>query len=212
MATALGYVELHNFVKFRGFERRDTRMLEFPLDSLRCHEHKGHQISIIMFTGEEKCGDKRPSSMELYAMATITRDEMRAVDRKRAEMKNQSDEARSDGPTDVDWSDECYFTFPVCLSLGILSRLLTHYQHLVLVVDGFGRCRMLHSYFDGKLYVQFSELLDFGYMIREPLEGQKYFDTVDREDFLEKFNVLLYWAWPVAQGSTIANVPWICGT
>ncbi|CAI7587156.1 unnamed protein product [Penicillium bialowiezense] len=196
MATAPEYDEVYNFVKFPGFERRDTRMLEFPLDSQRCHEHKGHQISIIMFTGEEKCGDKRPSSMELYALATITRDEMRAVDRKRAEMKNQSDEARSDGPTDVDWSDECYFTFP----------------HLVLVMDTFGRCRMLHSYFDGKLYVQFSELLDFGYMIREPPEGQKYFDTIDKEDFLEKFNVLLYWAWPVAQGSTIANVPWICGT
>lgn len=70
---------------------------------------------------------------------------------------------------------------------------------------------MFQSYFDGKLHVQFSELLDLGHMIAVPAYGEKYFDMVDRKDFLEKLNLLLKWAWPFAQGNTVANVPRICG-
>ncbi|KAI2695443.1 hypothetical protein CBS147332_9372 [Penicillium roqueforti] len=91
--------------------------------------------------------------------------------------------------------DECYFTFP----------------HLVFLMDKFGGCRMLQSYFNGKLHVQFSEILDLGHMIAVPAYRQKYFDMVDRKDFLEKLNLLLKWAWPIPQGNTVANVPRNCG-
>ncbi|KAJ6149842.1 hypothetical protein N7471_001041 [Penicillium samsonianum] len=176
--------------KFLDFECTNTEKLEFPLDSLSCHEHKGHQRSIVGFRNQEKCGDKRPSSMELFAIAALTHREMTKVDRERS-YKNRSDESRSD----EDRSDECYFTFP----------------HLVFLMDKFGGCRMFQSYFDGKLHVQFSELLDLGHMIAVPAYGEKYFDMVDRKDFLEKLNLLLKWAWPIPQGNTVANVPRTCG-
>ncbi|CAI7567869.1 unnamed protein product [Penicillium palitans] len=176
--------------EFLDFECTDTEKLECPLDSLSCHEHKGHQRSIVGFCNQEKCGDKRPSSMELFAIAVLTHTEMTQVDRQRS-YENRWDESRSN----EDRSDECYFTFP----------------HLVFLMDKFGGCRMFQSYFDGKLHVQFSELLDLGHMIAVPAYGEKYFDMVDRKDFLEKLNLLLKWAWPFAQGNTVANVPRICG-
>jgi hypothetical protein len=109
--------------EFLDFECTNTEKLEFPLDSLSCHKHKGHQRSIVGFCNQEKCGDKRPSSMELFAIAALTHEEIRQVDWKRS-YKNRSDESRSD----KDRSDECYFTFPVCLSfLGIVSLLLTYH-------------------------------------------------------------------------------------
>ena len=56
--------------------------------------------------------------MELFAIAALTYEEMAEVDQKRS-YKNRSDEDRS---------DECHFTFPVCLSfLGIVSLLLTYH-------------------------------------------------------------------------------------
>jgi hypothetical protein len=48
-------------------------------------------------------------------------------------------------------------------------------------------------------------------MIAVPAYGEKYFDMVDRKDFLEKLNLLLKWAWPIPQGNTVADVPRICG-
>lgn len=78
-------------------------------------------------------------------------------------------------------------------------------------MDKFGGCRMFQSYFDGKLHVQFSELLDLGHMIAVPAYGEKYFDMVDRKDFLEKLNLLLKWAWPFPQGNTVAKFPRFCG-
>ena len=109
--------------EFLDFECTNTEKLEFPLDSLSCHEHKGHQRSLVGFCNQEKCGDKRPSSMGLFAIAALTHREMTEVDRERS-YKNRSDESRSD----EDRPDECYFTFPVCLSfLGIVSLLLTYH-------------------------------------------------------------------------------------
>ncbi|CAG7960939.1 unnamed protein product [Penicillium nalgiovense] len=181
--------------EFLDFECTNTEKLEFPLDELSCHEHKGHQRSIVGFCNQEKCGDKRPSSMELFAIAALTHEEMTEVDRERS-YKNRSDESRSDeSRSDEDRSDECYFTFP----------------HLVFLMDKFGGCRMFQSYFDGKLHVQFSELLDLGHMIAVPAYGEKYFDMVDRKDFLEKLNLLLKWAWPFPQGNTVAKFPRFCG-
>ncbi|KAJ5855658.1 uncharacterized protein N7529_009602 [Penicillium soppii] len=176
--------------RFLDFECTNTEKLEFPLDSLSCHKHKGHQRSLVGFRNPEKCGDKRPSSMELFAIAALTHREMTRVDQERS-YKYRPDESRSD----KDRSGECYFTFP----------------HLVFLMDQSGGCRMFQSYFDGKLHVQFSELLDLGHMIAVPAYGQKYFDMVDRKDFLEKLNLLLKWTWPIIQGSTVANVPRICG-
>ncbi|KAJ6190493.1 hypothetical protein N7519_000514 [Penicillium mononematosum] len=176
--------------EFLDFECTNTEKLEFPLDSLSCHEHKGHQRSIVGFCNQEKCGDKRPSSMEVFAIAALTHREMTRVDRKRS-YKNGSDESRLNEYR----SDECYFTSP----------------HLVFLMDKFGGCRMFQSYFDGKLQVQFSELLDLGHMIAVPAYGEKYFDMVDRKDFLGKLNLLLKWAWHFPEGNTVANVPRICG-
>ncbi|OQE84188.1 hypothetical protein PENNAL_c0027G01885 [Penicillium nalgiovense] len=110
--------------EFLDFECTNTEKLEFPLDELSCHEHKGHQRSIVGFCNQEKCGDKRPSSMELFAIAALTHEEMTEVDRERS-YKNRSDESRSDeSRSDEDRSDECYFTFP----------------HLVFLMDKFGGC------------------------------------------------------------------------
>ncbi|KAJ5615706.1 hypothetical protein N7537_000820 [Penicillium hordei] len=147
----LGSVLLSVCREFLDFECTNTEKLEFPLDSLSCHKHKGHQRSIVGFRNQEKYGDKRPSSMELFAIAALTHREMTKVDRERL-YKNRS--------------DKCYFTFP----------------HLVFLMDKSGGCRMFQSYFDGKLHVQFSELLDLGHMIAVPAYGEKYFDTVDRKD------------------------------
>ncbi|KAJ5970323.1 uncharacterized protein N7479_000241 [Penicillium vulpinum] len=129
--------------------------------SLSYHKHKGHQRSLVGLSNKEKCGDKRPSSMEVFAIAVLTHQEMTKVDR---ENKHRSDESRS---------DECYFTFP----------------NLVFLMDKFGGCRMFQSYFDGKFHVQFSELLDLvGHMIAVPAYGEKYFDIVDRKDFLKRLS------------------------
>ncbi|KAJ5463209.1 hypothetical protein N7475_008153 [Penicillium sp. IBT 31633x] len=165
--------------KFLDFDCTNTEKLKFPLDSLSCHEHKGHKRSIVEFCNQEQCGDKQPSSMELFAIAALAHREMTTVDRERS-YKNRS--------------DECYFTFP----------------NLVFLMDKFGGCRMFQSYFDGKLHVQFSELLDLGHTIAVPAYGEKYFDMVDRKDFLKKLNLLLKWAWPIPQGNIIANVPRSC--
>lgn len=74
-------------------------------------------------------------------------------------------------------------------------------------MDRYGKHRIFQSYFDGKFHIQFTQLLDLGHMIVVPEWGQKYFDIVDRKDYLEKLNLLLKWAWPIPQGSAIAKIP-----
>lgn len=72
-------------------------------------------------------------------------------------------------------------------------------------MDEFGGIRILQSYFDGKFHIQFSEVLDLGHMIAVPDWGQKYFDMIDRKDYLEKLNLLLKWAWPIVQGDILSK-------
>ena len=79
------------------FESEPTLKMEDP-DSVPCHNHKGHQSSLVALRSQTKCGPDQPSSMELFVLATLTRREMDRL-----------------GP------DKCYFNFPVCL---LYSRAL----------------------------------------------------------------------------------------
>ncbi|KAJ5166550.1 uncharacterized protein N7482_005331 [Penicillium canariense] len=87
--------------------------------------------------------------------------------------------------------DKCYFTFP----------------QLTILMDEYGGCRIFQFSFDGKLHIQFTQVLDLGYVIAVPDWGIRYFDMIDRKDYLEKLNLLLKWAWPIPQGNPVAKVP-----
>jgi hypothetical protein len=77
-------------------------------------------------------------------------------------------------------------------------------------MDQFSGCRIFQSYFDGRFHILFTDVLDLGHMIAVPDWGQRYFDMVDRKDYVKKLNMLLKWAWPIAQGNTVAKAPRVC--
>ena len=81
--------------QYTDFESTRSMKLERPLDSVTCHNHKGHRSSLVELQSQTKCGsDERPSSIELFALAALTEREIAEVDRNAL--------------------NECYFTFPVC--------------------------------------------------------------------------------------------------
>ena len=81
---------------------------------------------------------------------------------------------------------------------------------MAIVSDEFGGCCVLQSFFDGRLHVYFTQVLDLQQLITKPGWGEKYFDVIDRKDYVEKMNILLKWAWPIAQGNTVAEFATIC--
>lgn len=55
----------------------------------------------------------------------------------------------------------------------------------------------------------FSEILNCKHVVFEQeLEGEVfYFDLVDREEYLRILNIILKWAWPIAQKTTGMEEP-----
>lgn len=93
--------------KYGEFESTLSMMLEDPLDSASCHNHKSHRTSLVQLLTQAKCGsNERPSSIELYALAALTEREI-------AEINGRTWRFRAP-PKNPNISKECYFMFPVC--------------------------------------------------------------------------------------------------
>ncbi|OQE17293.1 hypothetical protein PENSTE_c021G03971 [Penicillium steckii] len=80
-----------------------------------------------------------------------------------------------------------------------------NFPQLALIFDHSHKCRILQSFFDGRLHVLFSEILSFEQFIildSEVENEDSYFDIVDREAYLKKLNIILKWIWPVVREVT----------
>ncbi|KAJ5886066.1 uncharacterized protein N7473_008740 [Penicillium subrubescens] len=71
-------------------------------------------------------------------------------------------------------------------------------KDITLVCDFSGLCRVLTGYYDGKLHLGFTRILDFSEYHLVPPAGIPYLENIDQEKFYRMMNVLLKWAWPIA--------------
>jgi hypothetical protein len=75
------------------------------------------------------------------------------------------------------------------------------------MADDFAGWRVFQSYFDGSFHVSFTDIVDLEHLLVRPEGGGKYFDSVDRADYLKKTNMVLKWAWPFTQGNGVIADP-----
>ncbi|KAJ5371320.1 uncharacterized protein N7496_007412 [Penicillium cataractarum] len=91
-----------------------------------------------------------------------------------------------------------------------------NFPTLLFLSDQLGHCRILSGYYDGKLHVGLTRLLDFSEYALVPPAGMSYLESIDQDKFYQMMNMLLKWAWPVALDSTneekdipvIVDLPW----
>lgn len=67
-----------------------------------------------------------------------------------------------------------------------------------MVYDVSRRCRVLTGYYDGRLHLGLTRILDFSEYDLVPPAGIPYLENIDQEKIYRMVNMLLKWAWPIA--------------
>jgi len=80
-------------------------------------------------------------------------------------------------------------------------------QTLLIVFDEYGNSRVLTGYFDRRLHIQFSNILDFKEYAMVPPDGAPYLDSIDKNKFYDMINMLLKWSWPIPVVITNGDTP-----